>query len=148
MSTYEEDIRQALKTEFDMGHLRVAGESDAIFSALAKIYPADGSKIDWKRVPGAIESVEEDESLQPIQFVEFFDEMCLRFGLKGTVQYVGDSVTDFALEGSIDAMRKALPVLITIPQHHYFVGPNSSWCMCMTMEGDMGFGRAEALPYH
>lgn len=142
MTTYEDDLRQALKPAFDAGQICEIGDAAAVFGALSKAYPTSGSKIDWKRVPGAIESAEEDESLQFERFVEFFDEMRSRFDLAGPVTYAGDSATDFALEGTVDAIRLALPVLIEIPQHHYFIGPACSWCICLTMEGDMGFGRA------
>jgi len=116
MSRYGDNVRQALKAEFEAGHLRVVGEATDVFGPLAKVYPANGSKIDWKRVPGAVESSEEDQSLQSTRFVEFFDEMRSRFELTGPVLYVGDSATDFALEGPIDVMRRALPELIEIPQ--------------------------------
>jgi hypothetical protein len=142
MSAYEDDIRQSLKSEFDAGFLSEAGSADDVFGLLAKVYPASGSQIDWKRVPGAIERSETDQREQPHQFVEFFNEMIATFELSGPVLYAGDSATDFALAGSIATMQRILPVLIAVPQHHYFVGPNATWCICMRMEGGMGFGRA------
>jgi hypothetical protein len=121
MSTYDDDIRQALKAEFEAGHLREVGDAADVFGPLAKIYPASGSKIDWQRVPGAVESAEENQSLQSKRFVEFFDEMRSRFELRGPVLYAGDSATGFALGGTIDVMRRALPELFKIPQHHYLL---------------------------
>lgn len=143
---YEDDLRLALKVEFDAGQIREVGDSADVFGGLSKVYPTSGSKIDWKRVPGAIESTEEDASLQTEQFLEFFDRIRSRFDLAGPVIYVGDGATNFALEGTVDAIRRALPELVEIPQHHYFIGPYYSWCLCMTMEGDMGFGII-AAPY-
>jgi hypothetical protein len=70
------------------------------------------------------------------------------FGLNGLVLYIGDTLTDFALAASVADMRQALPVLFEVPQHHYSVGANASWCMCMTMEGDMAFGCAAVPPRH
>lgn len=141
MSTYEDDLRLSLKTEFDANQIREIGNAAAVFDLLSKAYPTNGSKIDWKRVPGAIECIEEDESLQLERFAEFFDQMRSRFDLAGPVLYVGDSATDFALEGQMDIIRQVLPEIVEVPQHHYFIGPNCSWCICLTMEGDMGFGR-------
>jgi hypothetical protein len=141
MSTYEDDLRMALKAEFDTNQIREIGNAENVFGPLLKTYPAKGSKIDWKRVSGAIERTEEDDSLQFDRFVEFFDEMLSRFELAGTALYAGDSATDFALEGTVDAFRRVLHELIEIPQHHYFIGSNYSWCICLTMEGCMGFGR-------
>lgn len=148
MSKYEDEIRQALKTEIDSGRFKEAGAADDVFELLTKNYPASGSKIDWKRVPGSIEYYEEDRSQERTRFVEFFDEMCARYGLNGLVLYVGDGPLNFALAASAVDMRRALPVLLDVPQHHYFVGPNASWCMCMTMEGDMAFGHAAAPHLH
>lgn len=148
MSTYEDDLRLALKSQFDTGHIRDIGASAAVLASLSRAFPASGSKIDWRRVPGSIESSESDESLQRECFVRFFDDMHSRFALTGPVTYAGDSATDFALEGTVDAIRKALPSLLEVPQHHYFIGPNCSWCICLTMEGDMGFGRGQVTLHH
>ncbi len=79
--------------------------------------------------------------------MQFFDDMQSRFELSGPVVYAGDSATDFALQGAVNAIRKALPTLIEVPQHHYFIGPSYSWCICLTMEGDMGFGLNKSVPH-
>jgi hypothetical protein len=148
MSTYEDDLRSALKTQFDTGELLDIGDAAAVFSSLSKAFPTSGSKIDWRYVPGSVESAEEEASLQHQRFAQFFDDVRSRFGLSGPVTYAGDSATDFALEGTLDAVREALPALLEVPQHHYFIGPGCSWCICFTMEGDMGFGRCESAPRH
>jgi len=129
MSAYEGEIRQALKVEIDAGVLKEAGAAYDVFELLKNTYPVSGSKIDWKRVPGAIEDCEAGDAEERSRFVEFFDEMCARFGLNGLVLYVGDGLLEFALAASIVDMWQALPVLLEIPQHHYFVGPNAS-CAC------------------
>ena len=140
MTAYDDEIRKTLKAEIDAGRLKEVGDAADVFGLVKKIYPRSGSKIDWDQVPGAIEDAEEDQSRQITRFIEFFDEMCAKFRLSGLVLYVGDSLTNFALASSVADVRRALPVLFEVPQHHYFVGPNGSWCMCMTMEGDMAFG--------
>ncbi|MDF0584160.1 hypothetical protein [Bradyrhizobium yuanmingense] len=137
---YEAELRKALRKEIESHRIRELGDSSPFFAQLTKAYPAGGSKIDWGRVPGSIERVEEDEALQVEQFAKFFDEVIQTFRLSGDVVYVGDSATDFALTGSLECMREVLPELLAVPQHHYIVGPDSSWCVCFTMEGDMGFG--------
>ncbi len=142
MNSYEDDLRNILKAEFDSGDLRDIGDATGVFELLCKAYPVVGSRIDWTQVADSIEKTEE-EPLQLAQFAEFFDQLCSKFCLAGTILYAGDSATDFALEScSLEVMRRALPHLIEIPQHHYFIGPGYSWCMCLTMEGDMAFGFA------
>lgn len=137
---YEAELRKALHAAMASNRIREVGDSAPFFAQLMKSYPASGSKIDWSRVPDSIERTEEDPALQLDQFLSFFDEVVQKAGLVGDVVYVGDSATDFALAGSMERMREALPELLEIPQHHYLIGPESSWCMCFTMEGDMGFG--------
>ncbi|WP_428989917.1 hypothetical protein [Methylocapsa aurea] len=137
---YEDEVRKALQAAMASNRLREMDDSSPFFAQLMTAYPATGSKIDWNRVPDSIERSEEDQALHVEQFIAFFDEMVRRVGLAGDVVYVGDSATDFALAGPIENMREALPDLLTVPQHHYLIGPGSSWCMCFTMEGDMGFG--------
>jgi hypothetical protein len=140
MNSYEDDLRNTLKAEFDSGDLRDIGDATGVFELLSKAYPVIGSRIDWDQVPDSIEKTGE-EPLQLERFADFFDQMCSKFGLDGAILYAGDSATDFALEScSIEVIRRALPHLIEIPQHHYFIGPRYSWCMCLTMEGDMAFG--------
>lgn len=148
MSMYEDDVRSALKAMFDVGELLDVGDAVTVFDSLSTAFPTSGSKIDWEHVPGSIEFAEPDVDLQHQHFVDFFDEMQRRFGLPGPVTYVGDSATDFALTGAVDVIRRALPVLLEVPQHHYLLGPGCSWCMCLTMEGDIGFGRSESTKRH
>ncbi len=137
---HESDLRLALKSLFENGELRVIGSSDAIFAQLESAFPALGSKIDWLSVPTAIESVSLDEETRPQAFASFYDSLVAEFSLSGVVTYVGDSATEFAIEGSVESLRNALPSLVRIPQHHYFVGTNAAWCITLTMEGWMAFG--------
>jgi hypothetical protein len=131
-------LRKTLKSDFESGRLREVGESSGFFKNLARVYPSIGSKIAWSEVPGSVERAETDGCT----FTAFFDEVRARFGLSGPVIYVGDSATDFALEGAIDVVRGALDTLTEVPQHHYFIGAGYAWCVVLTMESDMAFGHA------
>jgi len=142
---FEDGLRQALRNEIESHRIRELGDSSPFFEQLMKAFPVCGSKIDWDQVPDAIECVEEDRDLQVVQFAKFFDKVIQRYCLSGDVVYAGDGVTDFALGGLLECMREALPELLSVPQHHYLVAPDSSWCICFTMEGWMGFG-FRALP--
>ena len=152
LNIYEDGIREAMKSDFESGALREVGESSKFFAPLAKAYPNYGSKIAWSKVPGSIEVPNSRSKLggpsyfETAKCVKFFDEIIKRFDLKGNVTYVGDSLTDFALEGSVDAIREALPQLLSIPQHHYLIGTEFSWCASWTMEGDMAFGFRPTFP--
>lgn len=140
MNYFEDELRKMLTYELESGELRKIDDSTPIFSALMKSYPVSGSKIAWSKVQNSIERAETNLSIQSTSFIEFFVEMNEKFDLSGLVVYAGDSAIDFALEGSVDIMLRSLPKLLEVPQHHYFVGPGFSWCICLTMEGDMAFG--------
>jgi hypothetical protein len=141
---YEIGLRKALHIDTGAKRIRDLGDSSPFFSRLMRRYPTVGSKIDWQSIPGSVERAEHDESLQLKRFISFFDEVVQRFELAGDVIYLGDSATDFALAGSMERMREALPDLFAVPQHHYLITPDASWCICFTMEGDMAFGFAPA----
>lgn len=140
MSSYDDEIQVALQSLLLAGRLRDVGDSDPVFSRLSKAFPTSGSKIDWKRVPGAVVFTDQDEASQRQAFMRLFDEMRSRFELRGPATYAGDSATERALEGTLEAIRESLPVLLDVPQHHYIVGPDCLWCMCLTIEGDVSFG--------
>ena len=142
MSTYEEDVRFSLKDDINAGLISETGEAELVFKELGKNFPVLGSKIDWDKIPGSIIDFEKCKEMQEKRFCKFFDDVRAKFSLSGDVIYVGDSATDFSLLGSIDTIRRHLPDLLEVPQHHYFVGVGCSWCICLTMEGDMGCGMA------
>src|SRR5688572_8482445 len=127
---YETDLRQALQVELESHRIKVLGDATPFFAQIMKAYPISGSKIAWAQVPGSIERVEENRDLEMVEFIRFFDEITREFCLSGDVVYVGDSATDFALGGSLEHLREVLPTLIEVPQHHYFIGANCSWCLC------------------
>lgn len=137
---YEKELHQKLLREFEAGSIREIGDSSSFFSRLGQSYPVHGSKIDWVNVPDSIERMQSDESNKIESFITFFEEMVRQFRLSGDVVYVVDSATDFALTGEIKAIREAVRELLSVPQHHYFMGPECSWCICFTMEGSMAFG--------
>ena len=135
---HEAELLKALHPAIVSRRLVSLRDSSTFFARLARAYPVSGSKIDWGRVPHAIERNDEQSNVE--EFVSFFDEVVDKYRLTGEVIYVGDSATDIAFASSVECVRGVLPVLLAIPQHHYLIGPETSWCMCFTMEGDMGFG--------
>lgn len=137
---YEEELRKELRKEIESGDVLIIENSLSLFDKLSNNYPVLGSKIDWDSIPGVVERVETDQSIQFNSFAAFFEEMVGRFCLSGDITYAGDGLIDFALFGEVQVFKKILSELFSIPQHHYFWGSEFSWCICCTMEGDMAFG--------
>ena len=63
----------------------------------------------------------------------------LDFDALDEILYFGDGLTNFVLSGKIIDFMENLDSIFDIPQHHYFTESQLSWCLCLTMEGDMFF---------
>jgi hypothetical protein len=142
LSTFDDEARIQLSQEFTSGVLRYIGDSIPIFRMLADKYPISGSKIAWSNVHGAIHERNCNGQREVEQFAAFVTGRKLNSTLAADVIYIGDGLTDFAVEGSLENIIAALPILINVAQHHYLIGPKFCWCACWTMEGDMDFGFA------
>ncbi|TPJ29423.1 hypothetical protein [Mesorhizobium sp. B2-7-2] len=136
MTVYDDEIRESLEALFLSGELVDLGDSSHFFRLLERSFPVSGSKIDWIKLPKRATKGTEDD----LDFARFFEEIASEQELFGDVIYVGDSLTDLALKSHIDIMIDILPLLIEIPQHHYFIDSEYRWCICLSMEGDMDFG--------
>jgi len=140
-TSYDNDLIDVLATEISNGVITVDESSDRHFSTLAATFPLSGARIDWSAVPGAIESVAVgDKELE--SFMGFFEMACEGLDDDEILTYVGDGLTNCAYSGPIGVLRRHLAEFMSIPQHHYFVGPECKWCMTFMFEGDMAFGHA------
>lgn len=146
MNYHEDELRKSLGSLFKSGEIREFGSSSAYFAQLSELFPASGSKINWCKVDRSVEDTESRESMRISKFIEFFNLMCTKFSLTGEIIYLGDSATEFALCMTLETLKNVLPELLVIPQHHYFLSVSNRWCMCFTMEGDMGFGFSKRNP--
>lgn len=145
MSGYDDELRVALSRELCDLRLREVGDGTAEFSLLAEVFPTLHSRIDWARVPGAITFEVGGDEVEHEVVRRFIVSLQRKYDLGGPVTFVGDSATGVALQGEIGTFVRVLKVLLEVPQHHYFVGPGAGWCLCITFEGDVGFGFSPAL---
>lgn len=138
---YDNELLQTLAEDVNDGLITVSNDSTEYFSRLASEFPTTGSRIDWDNVPNAITTHSENNGKQESDFVDFFNHSVIKNGLEGQVIWVGDGVTNIALILSVDVLRKHLRDILSIPQHHYFIGEDFKWCIVFSFEGDMGFGK-------
>jgi len=113
--------------------------------AISQAFPIGINRIDWGKVPSAIFSsvadVKEPEARQQRmrQFLrDAFSSASV--GEEDRVVWVGDS-TDFVLEMSVVTLSECVGILFSYPQHAYVIPPDASWCLSLTMEGELCFGR-------
>ncbi|EPS0981725.1 hypothetical protein ACVBOS_001173 [Vibrio vulnificus] len=137
--TYEEELLSELKNSISNGKIKVEDDSGKYFSELGQSYPTFGSKIDWDEIENSVvkDATEEDCDAQ---FVSFFKTVSLENSLQGECIVIGDSAIDKALRMDINTLESVLLNIVEIPQHHYIVASDLSWCMTYTMEREMAFG--------
>jgi hypothetical protein len=144
MSTWhEKQLIEELSSSHFYSDLVIEENTTEIFASIYKAFPIIGSKINWAHVVGSIHSSEPNLDLQIQRWLEFFDNVDKRFDLPGEITIVGDGVIDFGITGTKTAIRSALSIILTFPQHHYLLGGGNRallWCMCFSAEGDMDFG--------
>lgn len=145
MSAYDDDIARSIKTYLGAGTVAVIGVTEDFGDVLHRVFPFEGSKIDWDSLPLSVERHEYDQDLQMPAWVAFFEEMRHGFKLNGSAIYLGDNLTDVALRAPIEIMAGILPILLSVPQHNYIVHEHFLWCLCFTVEGDMAFGYSARL---
>lgn len=138
---FEDELLQILGADVDAGIITIEPDCTDYFVKLTKCFPAAGTRIDWGSVPNSIDTWR-DEDLDESAFVKFFNQIVTSNNLNGPIVYMGDSNTEFALLTSVDVVSKYLKDILSIPQHHYLVAADFSWCMVFTFEGDMSFGYA------
>lgn len=141
-STYDNDLKKVFSLEIRRGAIAVDASSDAYFEKLASVFPVCGSKIDWEEVPGSIGEVVVERANEAREFAKFFETMMTKNRIHDEIIYIGDGLTDTAYIGLYEAMKPHLSELFSIPQHHYFIAKDFSWCMVFSFEGSMDFGKA------
>lgn len=138
--TYDEELIEYFRDELSTGKVEIVSDSSNYFTRLADEFPTVGSRIDWTKVSNSWVEVANTQSDEVTQFVNFFNAAVDRYKLAGQVICMGDSATQIAMIFPVDLLRKKLDEILSIPQHHYFVAEDFSWCLVFTFEGDMAFG--------
>lgn len=138
MNAYEVDLIEALNDNNGRVTWRHNGASKT-FEEISRTYPVVGSKIDWSRLASHTGAKVWDLQQHALEFSKFFVRTSQAFPLGSELIYAGDGLTDFSVHAPIDVIKHRLALIFSVPQHHYFLGVDLSWCMCFTMEGDMDF---------
>jgi hypothetical protein len=110
-------------------------DSSAIFNWLNLHFPADGSKIDWRRVRGRHlhRKITDDHRLATMASIE----VCRRINPGSMVEHVGDGLSPYGVCFTDAHAPSVVAALLGIPEHHYFLAEDRSWIVVVTMEGDL-----------
>ena len=96
--------------------------------------PFVGTGVDWSRVIGSHRHwfAESDDEMSSV-VAEFVSAVRDR----GAAIHVGDSLSPFAVRVTRDNLVSALLMLLEIPEHHYLVSDDRTWCGVFRTEGDV-----------
>ncbi|MDN6860455.1 hypothetical protein QO207_28015 [Pseudomonas sp. CAN2814] len=144
MTTYDDDLRSALAAYYAGGLLAEGGRADEVFREIGEMFPFVGSKIKWAMANDVVQSKVSGE-MAVAESVDFFCEVTKWMPEDEIVTYVGDSATTFSITGRLSVFWQAVHLIVDVPQHHYFLGRSSGWCVSLTMEGDMNFGFSSVI---
>jgi hypothetical protein len=142
----EEELRDEIQHKHSEAGITIEVSSEPYFEALQRHFPVRGSKIDWDKVPGArirqADTVSREEHFD--KAMAFTEEILEteRLDRECHVTVIGDSAMEGALKMRLWVLRSLLDSILRMPQHTYVLGPDTSWCLVFSMEGDLCFGYA------
>lgn len=96
--------------------------------------PFVGTAVDWTRVGGSQRhwfAASDDD--RPGVVIELLAELPASDG----VVHVGDSLSPYAVRIVNEQLADALAALLEIPEHHYLVADDRTWCAVFRAEGDV-----------
>jgi hypothetical protein len=142
MNYHESELRKELSRQGISSQNLFVKDSQFFFTELNKYFPSDGSKISWQglhqRISEQVHQLDGDQ--RKVASVAFVSRVIQLLGKDTEIFYAGDSATEFLIRCPATDLLKIVPYLFDIPQHHYFSNRNFTWCMCISMEGDLDFG--------
>ena len=99
-----------------------------------------GTAVDWSRVRGTHQHWSaSDDDLSGV-----VDEFLAAAPGLGDVVHVGDSLSPYSVRIAHQQLRPVLVALLEIPEHHYLVACDRSWCGVFRMEGDVDIALLDA----
>ena len=125
------------ETAYASAPLRDLNRSDmsATFEWINLHFPADGTKIDWRRVEGRHSHWEIADDVQLAELAA--REVCQRVRPGSAVEHVGDSLSPYGVYFASDNASSVVAALLEIPEHHYFLAEDRSWVVVATTEGNL-----------
>ncbi|MEK7425555.1 MAG: hypothetical protein AAB131_17140 [Actinomycetota bacterium] len=97
--------------------------------------PFVGSAVEWSRVRGDhrhwFAAANDDMTAVVVDF------LAAVAGFASGVVHVGDSLSPVSVRIAPGQLGDVLDALLEIPEHHYFVAEDRTWCGVFRMEGDV-----------
>ena len=143
MTYFADCFRSLFQREIHAGQIAIIG-SPGPMNRLPLRFPFLGSKIDWKQTLDHISAThtftDGDASAARARFLR----LCLPDDSPSTpIFYINDNALDFTSRWERSTLlAQGQTLFANIPQHHYFLDEQANWCICLSSEGYMDFGRS------
>lgn len=133
------------------GLLKIANDQATLIQTLNRRFYFSGSKIDWTKSTdhwhqsfrSSGESIDVEEKHRAVEEILRKHDFPAVVERTIEVDYINDSSLEFGVRLSPIIFWDAFAILLPhVPQHHYFFSADGSWCLAITMEGFVDFGRA------
>jgi len=140
MSIYDNELLDNLN-EISVGKMLVDRSAYYFFDVLNKEFPICGTQIDWSNIRLFYKKLRDENILS--DFTSCISYLRINHLNKQdvlTIVYIGDSLTEYAYSLSFNDIEEFFSLVNEIPQHHYFMDANGTWCISVNMTGDFNFG--------
>lgn len=96
--------------------------------------PFVGTAVDWSRVRATRRHwlVDSEDDLPAV-----VNDLFAALPVSDGVVHVGDSLSPCAVRIPQGQLRNVLPRLLEVPEHHYLVADDGTWCAVFRLEGDV-----------
>ena len=137
-----DDFIEIIAPNIANGRIVVEYDIEKYFEQIEASFPIYGSKIEWSEVAGSIEELARLEFYSS-DCIDFYNKITKTLNPNSKVVLLGDSAMDYALLTILKNVPEVLAKMLELPQHHFIVANDFSWCISFSMEGNMAFGFAK-----
>ena len=135
MNDYEIDLINYLIQNKSKEKFKIA-DVGGYLEKSANIFPFNRNKIKWENLIN-----HEHKSLCTTQPDQFMENIIRKYSLNGSVVIIGDHLINFAVVLPINFAKDVISYFTNnIPDHHFLVNEDFSWCFYFSMEDDFDFG--------
>lgn len=116
------------------------GLADSLFESIENVYPISGSRLnlsslnDYRHARAASENTSLD-------FLMFVKSLQTLINSTDNIIYLGDNLTENAYLIKNENLMDFISCITDIPQAHFLLAEDLSWCISLSFENDMEFGR-------
>ncbi|WP_249672578.1 hypothetical protein [Pseudomonas abieticivorans] len=120
-------------------HVSNLGPADLLFELIEKKYPFSGNRVAFCKLNN-YKYAKTSNNRAISDMVQFIEPLQGLIAKTSELIYLGDNLTENAYLTSNTNLIKFISCFIEIPQSHYLLAKDVSWCINLSFENDIEFG--------